>query len=223
MAWAFGASGAIAEGVTSGTVDVAFPADITAGQLIALAFYCRAGGDDLQVPTGWTDIRSQGPEQQGVFGIIAAGTETGNLTVDFDGATGGRFMAQMARFTGAPATIDEHTGAVRAASLADLPTPAATISVDNTLVLSTGGKQNNVSPYTPPSGFIEIGDANNAAADTSFVFGYQIQTTATNIVEDIWDSAAGNTNSAKSIVTSLVAGVEAGGLLLRRRYAQLRA
>lgn len=215
--WAFESIGAIGTGDTSGDIDIAYPSGINAGDLLALGFMCHTGGDDLVLPSGWSVLRANGPRQHGLFGIIADGTETGNLTVSIEGAMDNKFMGVIARFSGAPATITgiEHAGTNRTENIADIPTPALTITVDNTLVISVGGKQLAVSPYTPPAGFTEIADGNFSAS--SLVFGYQIQTTKTNIIEDIWDSASGGNNNTKSIVTSLIEGIGCSTCTRRRQ------
>lgn len=218
MAWAFGAAGAIADGDAAGDLSTAFPSGISAGHLLICGCYSRSGDTDFDTPTDFDFLLGTGPRQLAIYGKIATGSESGNLAVPMTGGSS-RVFAQIARFTGAPASISGivHASAVSFQSgTVDITVDALTISENDTLVYTMGGKQVNGSPYTPPSVITEIGDGNNSGGDnSSFVAGYEIQTTMVNFIADIWDTANVSTATDQALMVALTVG--SGIVILRRR------
>jgi hypothetical protein len=217
MAWGYGASGAFVDGlIASGspTLDVAYPTGITAGQLLTINYYSRnggGGGNNLSIPSGWESLIYQDTlGRTGLIGKVADGTETGTLSLSFPGD--GAVSAQMARFTtgttGWTLAAQVHaTASALSAPTADAPTVALAISEASTLVLVTAGRNKNITPFTaPPANFTQIGEIGNTPNFLCSAWAYWIQTTATNVPADKFDSAATSSDgSTRSTIVSLIA------------------
>jgi hypothetical protein len=214
MAWGFGASGTFASQLISGgspTLDVPYPSGITAGQLLVLFYYSRANGNLMSVPSGWESLVYEDTlGRNGMIGKVADGTETGSLSLTFP--TDGMTTGQMARFTtsttGWTLSAQVHaTANAQGAPQVDAPTAALAISQNNTLVLVTAGRNKNITPYvTPPANFTQIGEIGDTPNFVASAWAYWIQTTATNVPADKFDSAATSADgTTRSTIVSLIA------------------
>lgn len=108
MAITFGASGATASGTTS--VVAAYPAGITAGQLLLLPVTTKPQTVTVNTPAGWRQVASNtggtgtfgadtGPTQVVLFARTADGAETGSVTVSISTATNQAAMGAIQRWT----------------------------------------------------------------------------------------------------------------------------
>jgi hypothetical protein len=214
VAWGFGASGTfVSQLVSSGapTLDVPYPAGITEGQLLVLFYYSRASGNLMSIPSGWESlVHESDVGRNGIIGKVADGTETGSLSLSFP--TDGMTTGQMARFTtsttGWTLSAQVHaTASAQGAPQADAPTAPLAISQANTLVLVTAGRNKNILPYlTPPANFTQIGELGDTPNFVASAWAYWIQTTATNVPADRFDSAATSADgTTRSTIISLIA------------------
>lgn len=210
MSWSFGSAGVMNAAANTNVtpLSVAYPAGIAAGDILLLA--CEAANASVTITPGdiTTSLFSRttnGTTQ--LFAKIADGTETGNVSISTNNA--GWLNAQIARFTGGPSTLTGivHASASTGSSAATgLAYAAATITVDNTLVIILGGKKVNVTGYTPPAEVPnEIGDG-NGSTQNSMTWDYLIQTTATNIAGGSWTITGDSSAARSSITVALLAG-----------------
>lgn len=217
MTWAYGAVGAAADTTDSSTLNVPFPSGISAGDLVAMVCSTRSYCD-IATPSGWTLIKGVGdggttPGQHALFGKIATGSESGTQAVTATGGDGGRFMGQMARFTGAPETLagNVHATAYRetASGTEDIPLPASglTITEDATLVIATGAARWVYDPQLGmPTGFTQLGVEEDSLHYMVQAWGYQIQTTATSIGSGLsFGTTSTETPATASLLVSLLA------------------
>ena len=100
---AFGSAGAGAASTTA-TLDVPYPAGISAGDLLVLHILHQSAFAVVTDPTDWTVLRKRDQadgENNGIYAYwkIASGSESGNLSVTNDSGDEGWF-GRMYRFTG---------------------------------------------------------------------------------------------------------------------------
>lgn len=133
MAIAYGSAGtALNQSVASTSWAVPYPAGIAAGDLLVLHMLTSA---TVTSPAGWTLIYNETVvtnPRGGVWIKVAAGTETGNLTVSVGSATG---AAQMHRYTGVDTTTPQDAAAtnvsLNATTDATIDLPAITTVTAN--------------------------------------------------------------------------------------------
>lgn len=211
MAYAFGSVGAEAfSESTPPDHNPGEPSGASALELLLIAAYSRPG-NAITTPTGWTDLATTGTNRVKLMGRIADNTADDTPTVT--SASGGLCVSQMARFTGAPATI---TGIVNGSvatnfsSAVDINTPAlSTPGVDNCLIIVVGTKENDLGASTaPPTGFTLIDDVaiDGVGSDAQLSWAYQIQTTAASVSSSKFDFASADTSDSRSLIVALVAG-----------------
>jgi hypothetical protein len=214
MAYVFGAAGAMAHAGNTNTspMSVNYPAGISAGNLLLLAWTCASPSGVTSTPTGgWTLLgeRAGSGGTPRLYGKIATGAEAGSITITA-GSTG-QCSAQIARFSGPPTTLTgivhatSHTGGSTGLHIPRLS--ALTITQPNCLVVGIGAKNNGASGMPVPAGFTaEIGEG-SANSFHCMVWDYVIQTTATNIASGTWTTTSGDSNvSSCGLVVALVAG-----------------
>ncbi len=124
-------------GVTE--IDVEYPSDLEAGDLILMQITSRSA---LTTPAGWTLVVDQDVsdlefgQHMTIFSITATGSETGTLTV-VQAVAGNRFLGQMINIRsslGTP-TITVDTQGDNGATGAAISTGSVTAVVDDTLAV----------------------------------------------------------------------------------------
>lgn len=216
MAWAFGAKGAMthATGTDTTPLSVPYPTGISAGQILILAWSHAVTSGKTATPSGsWTPIaeRVGSGGTPRLFAKIAAGSETGSITVSSN--ADGWCSAQISRFTGGPSSLTSIVN-VTPTSLGgstgnDIPrAPAITPSVANTLVIRMGAKNITCSGISPisGSGFTEI-DEGTPGFQRVMYWEYLVQTTATAVASGTWDVTVNDSTAAScGLAVALVAG-----------------
>lgn len=180
-----------AEGLTLG-------GDTDSGDLVVCAVAQRSATDYTTISaSGYTVLfgedRADGPSVA-ILGKIAGASEAVPTITSTDKTNARTLIAQCAVFSGAQATLDgivahqafDNDGA----SQASIETPALAISTDNTVAIMIAAKNNDFNAEDPALPFIsgctasecELGEAQRTpSAQIGMVWGFEIQTTATNI------------------------------------------
>lgn len=193
MAYVFSNAGTADQHNTSaGGIQGGQPTGVVAGDLLLIHAAFRNNSFTLNPVANWTVLSPQLIDTyNGLLGRIATGTATDNFPLLTWSGTAQAF-GQMARFTGNQATlvnivhasVDE-SGTGVGGTGNDIQYSALTISVPNTLVIARGmhnktGTGNGVSVDALP-GFTQISQQSPNGSIFSVYWGYQIQTTATNL------------------------------------------
>lgn len=213
MAWALGAVGTFASGVNcdSTPLNVPYPSGISAGHILFLAVSNNGGAVDFTLSDITTEIVSRVTNGTlRLYWKIATGSESGNVTVQTPSGVTSSVCAQIARFTGGPASL---TGSVHAAdatggsAATGLAWPALDITVDGTLVLIVGGKSCGANTFSVPAAMdAELGEGVQGSS-ACFVWDYDIQTTAAALSAGSWTIGAGDAAAARrAVAASLLAG-----------------
>lgn len=232
MAWAFGAAGtaATSSAATSGDggLTVSLPSGVTSGQLLLLAAMRRpdTGQTWASGPSGYTELGSDAQNQLKLWGKIAGGSESNPNIIATEGNVA---MAQMARFTGAPASIGSIVHAIANGGsdynlVEDIDTPALVISAAGTLVIYLGAASwSNWVAGTNPNGSTTIGHTNYTGtyANGWLAWSYEIQTTAANVAASKFDSTSSSTHRTDSMVISLIPGASASVVPLLQAYRSM--
>ena len=232
MSWAFGAVGtaATSSAATSGDggLTVSLPSGVTTGQLLLLAAMRRpdTGQTWTGAPTGYTELGSDAQNQLKLWGKIAGASESNPNIVATEGNVA---MAQMARFTGAPASIASIVHAIANGGsdynlVEDIDTPALTITVPETLVIYLGSASwSNWIAGTNPNGSTTIGHTNYTGlyADGWLSWSYAIQTTAANVAASKFDSTSTGTHRTDSMTIALIPGASASVVPLLQAYRSM--
>lgn len=200
---AFGGAGAMA---TAGNTNVTplpipFPAGITAGQLLLLAFRINSVTPGAGPDNSFVKLKTSGGVLCELWGKIALGTETGNCL--YTGGASPAAHGQICRFTGAFPAIgsildDSNTsnGGSASTSIAHGP---CNVSQANDIAIVVGGCSGNVvvsyNNTTNGGAFTQIGRGNSAGLD-ALCWNYRIQTTPANIVSDTFTFASASGRSA---------------------------
>lgn len=164
MAIAFGAAGTLLNVTTATTTfSVAYPAGITAGQLLVLFISSNGGAPSATPPTGWTEVfreASTVTNPRGALYIkVATGSESGTLAVTMTSTTG---CARMFRYTGvdtttpqdATRTIVENSGT----TVAHVILPSITTVTAGAMLVFVGSWNSGSRTATPPAGATERSD-----------------------------------------------------------------
>lgn len=206
--WAFVNTGAVVGAGSTNTVplNVAYPASVVSGNILLLKVHDESGAATI-TPTGITTsvaLRTTNGVDQ-VFCKVADGSESGNLTVS--GSTTNRVIAQVAQFSGGTCTvITSATGGSSATT--GLPYTGLTIAENSALVVLSGGKSINVTSYSPPAGFTNIGQGNSSTL-VSMTWDYQIQTNAASIASGVWGITGDQVGGRSSVSVALSASTPA--------------
>lgn len=166
MAIAFGAAGTRLLVGTAGTSwAVPYPAGIAAGDLLVLHIVTNGGA--VTTPAGWTAVYNEtvlANPKGGLFIAVAAGTESGNLTVTTASTTGN---AMMFRYTGVEAATPQDAAATSVSLDATTDTtvdlPAITTVTANTMLVYADGANSGTVTMTGPAGSTERVDQGTLA------------------------------------------------------------
>lgn len=161
MAVAFGATGTLLL-VSSATTtfNVAYPAGISAGDLLVLHVVTNGGAPSSTPPTGWTEVHREATTvsnpRGGVWIKVASGSESGTLAVTTASTTG---VAQISRYTGVSTSTPQDV----AASIAQVNTtgdttitlPSITTVTNGAMLLAFGAANSTSKQYAAVSGMTQ--------------------------------------------------------------------
>lgn len=210
MAWAFGASGSLVSAANTDTtsLQVPFPSGITSGQLLLMALKTTQNSATYSVSNIVNILHHRNLSGSiTLFGKIASGSESGNVSVENIGQ-GDVVIGQIARYTGAPASITGivHGAADTGGSGTNIPIAALSISAVDTLVVILGGKNADITSVNDEPDFTEIGDGSDGSTAAHMVWNFQIQTTAVNIGSGSWTVVGDVTATRNGMTVSLLPG-----------------
>ncbi len=207
MSYAFRSVGTAAHG--TGALSPGAPAGVSVGDLLLLSLVCRDNGQTLSAPnppTGWTLVSPATPVSWDyLFARIADGTADDTPT-GLDYSATPHSEAQLAAFSGGGfPLVSIVTNSVSqylpSTQTAILYSAGLTISPANCLVIAVGTKNktatsdgttiNNLSGFTKIASY----DSTNNGTDISQWWGYQIQTTPTNIAASQTQTLTGTTET----------------------------
>lgn len=191
---------------TNASVTPTLHASTTSGDLILCPAYYR-GGNVTPAAVGFDDIAHFGTNnEQVVLARIATGVGD-SPTITVVGGTGTSILSQCLTFRG---TLNTTTGIVVSSDGAsntvqqNVTYPGLTISTANTLVVVFGRKGDDWTSVATLSGFTEATDVSTTLGnDAGIVVDYQIQTTATSIVGDVFTVTGGGTAAGAGITLNI--------------------
>ncbi len=202
MSYAFVNVGTTATG--NGALNPGAPAGVSVGDLLLLSLVGRNNGETAPAPTGWTLVSPASPVSWDyLYARIADGTADDTPTgLQYTGTT--RSQAQIACFSGGGfplVSIVTNSVSQSGNNAAIIYSAGLTIAPANCLVIAVGTKNktatsngttiNALSGFTP---FV-IGGTVIAGTDISQWWGYQIQTTPTNLSAGQTQTLTGTTET----------------------------
>jgi hypothetical protein len=216
MSYAFRSVGAVAEG--TGALSPGAPAGVVVGDLLLLSLVSRDNSQTLSAPnppTGWTLVSPTSPVGWNyLFARIADGTASDTPTgLDYTG--GPHAQAQIAAFSGggfslASIVTNSVSQNLPGSQVSILYSAGLTITPANCLVIAVGTKNktstSDGTTINALTGFTKIDSNVNAGTDISQWWGYQIQTTATNIAASLTQTLTGTTETLQ--YTSLLVALQ---------------
>jgi len=202
----FGAVGTASHAVNA-SVTPGAPASVAAGNLLILFAAIRnTGAGTVNTPSGWErwPVFTE-TDNVAVFARIAQSGGEAMPTVTFSGGIANAdTTAQVARFAGTyhdVTNLPVRWGRYISLSAQDIAYPATKVPYDDSVAMYFGWKQDDWTSVASPG--TEIGEPDTTTGDDQgLVWGYTIQTTATDI-------AAGS-----FVVTGGAAAVTVGGVLV---------
>lgn len=173
------AAGTAAQG-NNVTLNPALPAGLAAGHLnLVVSAIENSGTGTPNTPAGYTALATFG--NVGLYGKIAGSSETAPSVAYTGGVAGAATTAQCAAFRNAALATVGAAATQLNGSAANIATPALTVVTTNCVVIYIGWKQDGTgTSIATLAGFVELGDIVNSNGQM-LVWGYQIQTAATNI------------------------------------------
>lgn len=213
MSYAFRSVGAVAVG--NGSLNPGAPAGAAVGDLLLLSLVGRDNGQTAPAPTGWTLISPASPVGWNyLYARIADGTGLDTPSgLLYTGTT--RSQAQISAFSGGGFPL----GSIVTNSVSQyLPGTQTTIRYDagltitpaNCLVIAVGTKNKTVTSngttINSLAGFTQIDSNVETGTDISQWWGYQIQTTPTNIAASLSQTLTGTTETLQ--YTSLLVALQ---------------
>ena len=143
MAIAFGSAGARTNITVAGTSwSLAYPAGITAGDLLVIHIVTSGGNVTMSSLTGWTEVHRETTvtnPRGGVLIKVADGTESGSLSFTTTSTTGNAIMF---RYTGVDTTTPldaAKTSVANTATVTDIVLPSiTTVTADTMLIYADG-------------------------------------------------------------------------------------
>lgn len=184
MAIAFGAVGTRLNQTTAATTwNVAYPAGITAGDLLVLFISSNGGAASATPPSGFTEVHRETTvtnPRGGLWIKVATGSESGPLAVTMTSTTG---HAQIARYSGvdtttpqdATRTIVQNTGT----TVAHVILPSITTATNGAMLVFVGAWNSSSRTASPPAGATErIDFISNGGATKSGALDDEIDATA---------------------------------------------
>jgi len=211
MTYAFANTGAVGSSNATGSFTLAYPAGITAGDIL----YTGANWG----PTGVTITNSDAGFSLAVsrttnastylWWKVANGTESGTITIARTGGTSGQGIGQMCRFTGGPSSTSGNVHATNSTGLGattGLAYPSLTVTQPGCLIVTLGCKPFDCSGFNIPSEFdAEIQEANSGHG-MCMVWDYKIQTTAANIIGGNWTISTDGSASRNAVIAAFLPG-----------------
>jgi hypothetical protein len=173
-------TGGLAFGVNQ-SVNPSFPPGLLSRDLMVLFAAIRnSGTGTVNTPAGWTSVVASG--NVGVFDRRYTDSDSAP-TVNFsNGVAGADTMSFICVWRNAQLTPPVAPAAQLNASAQDINYPAATVPVDNALVLVVGWKQDNAIFINPPAGMEQAMNASVVDGDDMLlVVNYVVQSSASNI------------------------------------------
>jgi hypothetical protein len=213
MSYVFRSVGAVAEG--NGSLNPGAPAGVVVGDLLLLSLVGRDNGQTAPAPSGWTLVSPASPVGWNyLYARIADGTAADTPTgLLYTGTI--RSQAQIAAFSGGGFSLSTIvTNSVSqylpGTQTAILYSAGLTIAPANCLVIAVGTKNktatSNGTTINNLTGFTKIDSNVVNGTDISQWWGYQIQTTATNIAASLSQTLTGTTETLQ--YTSLLVALQ---------------
>jgi PASTA domain len=213
MSYAFRSVGAVATG--TGALSPGAPAGKQVGDLLLLSLESRDNTQTAPGPSGWTLVSPTTPVGWNyLYARIADGTSADTPTgLTYTGSP--HAQAQIAAFSGGGfslATIVTNSVSqnLPGGQTSILYSAGLTITPSNCLVIAVGTKNktatSNGTTINNLTGFTKIDSNVNAGTDISQWWGYQIQTTATNIAASLTQTLTGTTETLQ--YTSLLVALQ---------------
>lgn len=186
--------------------------------LVCVAAIRNSGTGTVNTIAGWTSLVNFGNVR--AFAKLLVTGDTAPTVAFTGGVAGADTSAQIAGFLGFTTAVHGAGGTVLNGSAQNIATPAATITLDSTLVLAIGWKQSITTGATPPAGFTEIFDINAAAGSgQALTVAYQIQNAATSIGTSSFTMAGGVSAISRGIIVPLVGAPDVTSNDIYRREA----
>jgi hypothetical protein len=182
--------GAAANGFAG--VLAAKPSGVVIGDLLLLRADCRNNTDTFTTPSGWTKVSPNvNVTYSDLYARIADGTGT-DTPPAMASVGGNQIIVQCACFTGSVWTGGlgsiVHASVDKAGTSTSIPYNARTISLANCLIIAWGAHNKTAATDSTTlsnlSGFSQIDQQAPAGNSMNVWWGYQQQTTATNIPAD---------------------------------------
>ena len=206
--------GAVGAGATASSINLAYPSNCDAGDLV-VAWFSHRAAETVGVPSGYILANPSATNRNELFIKEATGSEDGgSLAISITTPTEDRYVGQVACFpTGATgydvsALIDASNSVFTGDGTVDIPTPTLTVADDNSLIITAGFKRQEDITYSGmPTSHTEIGQGGTSTFSHFAVWARWIQTTATNISASTFDTASSSTAQSRSVVLALKAPV----------------
>lgn len=218
MSYVFRSVGTVATG--NGALNPGAPAGVVVGDLLLLSLVGRDLAQTAPAPSGWTLVSPASPVGwQYLYARIADGTAADTPAgLLYTGTT--RSQAQIAAFSGGgfslgtivTNSVSQYTPATQ---ISILYSAGLTIAPANCLVIAVGTKNktgtSNGTTINNLTGFTQIDSHVINGTDISQWWGYQIQTTPTNIAASLSQTLTGTTETLQ--YTSLLVALQSAAAL----------
>lgn len=225
ITWRF--TGTAADALSGGNTIPTLGGTTVAGNLKLIAVVQKGGTNYTNIAaSGYTTLYGKTNSAGGTVALLGAiaGDGDADPTVTTTDTTAGRtIISQAAVFAG---TLDTVTGIIAHSNSAENDTafsitmPTLTVTTDNTLILSVGGKANDWNAENPIIGasdaLTKLGQPERtSSAQAGMVWAYRIQTTAASVTTgDV--TLTENSARGEGIIVSILPAATAGHPARRR-------
>jgi hypothetical protein len=205
--------------VAAGTVSHAVNASVTPGLpagmaandgMFLWAAIRNSGTGTVNDISGWLRLVDFG--NVALFGRVYPGSGSAPTVTFTGGVANADTSAQICAFRGTPLNVANwliSCAPALNASAQDIAVPLMRIRRRRQLLLALGWKQDDWTSVTSPAGFTEIDEPDTVAGDDQGItWGYQIQTTATNVAAGTFTVTGGASAISRGILIAVEGGFQ---------------